>query len=110
MKDYMPYIVSVLCAVISGITSYLVTRKQTKEDMKKLEKQYELDLDKEKERFAMEKEKMEIEHQHQIELLQKENENKLGENLINSVVNEAVRTPEFRKQIAQSIGKSKTKK
>ena len=43
-------------------------------------------------------------------LLQKENENKLGENLFTTVVNEAVRTHEFRKQVAQSIGKSKTRK
>lgn len=60
MSEYLPYIVSVVCALVSGITSYLVARKQTKADIQKLEKQYELDLDKDREKFAMEKEKMEL--------------------------------------------------
>ena len=48
MEDYLPYIVSVVCALISGFTSYAVARRQSKEDVKKLEKTYELDLENEK--------------------------------------------------------------
>ena len=55
MKEYLPYIVSVLCAIISGFTSYVVTRRQTKTDIQKLEKQYQLDLENEREKFKMEK-------------------------------------------------------
>ena len=77
METYLPYIVSVICAAIAGFTSYAVARKQTKADIQKIEKQYELDIEKEREKFAMEKEKMEIEHRHQLELLQKESENTL---------------------------------
>ena len=34
MQDYLPYIVSVLCALISGISSYAIARKQAKNDIK----------------------------------------------------------------------------
>ena len=47
METYLPYIVSVICAAIAGFTSYAVARKQTKADIQKLEKQYELDIEKE---------------------------------------------------------------
>ena len=50
MENYLPYIVSVVCALISGFASYAVARKQSREDIKKLEKTYELDLEKEKEK------------------------------------------------------------
>ena len=73
MNAYLPYIVSVLCALIAGVTSYVIARKQSKADIQKLEKQYELDLEKEREKFAMEKEKMELEHKYQLELKEKEN-------------------------------------
>ena len=51
MENYLPYIVSVVCALISGFTSYAVARRQSKEDIRKLEKTYELDLENEKETF-----------------------------------------------------------
>lgn len=57
MNTYLPYIVSVVCAVISGISSYAVARKKAKADIARLEKQFELDIEKEREKFAMEKEK-----------------------------------------------------
>ena len=53
MENYLPYIVSVVCALISGFASYAVARKQSREDIKKLEKTYELDLEKEKEKHKM---------------------------------------------------------
>ena len=38
MGNYLLYIVSVVCALISGFTSYAVARRQSKEDIRKLEK------------------------------------------------------------------------
>lgn len=58
MEDYLPYIVSVVCALISGFTSYAVARRQSKEDVKKLEKTYELDLENEKEKHKLEIDKL----------------------------------------------------
>lgn len=109
MNTLLPYIVSVLCAVISGLTSYAVARKQAKADMQKLEKQHELDIEKEREKFEMEKEKMEIEHCHQLELLQKESENTIGASITNTLITEAMKMPVVRQQFSQGI-KSGSKK
>lgn len=103
MNTYLPYIVSVLCAAISGFASYAVARKQTKADIQKLEKQHELDIEKEREKFAMEKEKMEIEHRHQLELLQKEFENSVGASLTDRLISETMKMPEVRQQISRGI-------
>lgn len=103
MITYLPYIVSVVCAVISGFTSYAVARKQAKADMQKLEKQYQLDIEKEREKFEMEKERMEIEHRHQLELLQKESENALGASVTSTLISEAMKMPEVRQQLSQGI-------
>lgn len=64
MEKYLPYIASIACAIISGISSYIATRRQAESDLHKLMKQHELDIEKEREKFSMEKEKMEIEHKH----------------------------------------------
>ena len=103
MSTYFPYIVSVICAVISGFASYAVSRKQANADMQKLEKQYKLDIEKEHEKFAMEKEKMEIEHRHQLELLQKEFENNLGTAVTNTLISEAMKMPEIKQQLSQGM-------
>ena len=90
---YLPYIVSIVCSVIAGLSSYLVARKQTKADIKRLEKQYELDLEKEKEKFAMEKERMEIEHRHQLELKQKEMEAQIGSDILSTMTKAYIQSP-----------------
>ena len=102
MEKYLPYIVTVICTVISGIASYIAARKQSKLDLQKLMTQHELDIEKEREKFAMEKEKMEIEHRHQLELKQKEMENQLGTDLISTMTKEYMRSPEGRAQMRGS--------
>ena len=109
MEKYLPYIVTLVSAVISGFASFFAARRQSKADLKKLEKQHELDIEKEREKFTMEKEKMEIEHRHQIELMQKEAENTLGASLTSTFISEAMKMPEVRQQLAQGM-KSGTKK
>lgn len=89
----MPYIVTVLCSLISGFASYLTSRRQSKSDIQELVKKHELDIEKEREKFAMEKEKMEINHRQQLELKQKEIENQLGTDLIATMAKEYVRSP-----------------
>lgn len=93
MDNYMPYIVTVLCSLISGFASYLTSRRQSKSDIQELVKKHELDIEKEREKFAMEKEKMEINHRQQLELKQKEMENQLGTDLIATMAKEYVRSP-----------------
>lgn len=106
MKEYMPYIVSVVCSLISGFVSYSIARKQTKSDLEKLEKQHELDIEKEREKFAMEKERMELEHKHQLELKEKEMENQVGADLFSAVAKEYMRSPAGQAQM-RNAGKKK---
>ena len=110
MLDYLPYMVSVLCALISGFASYAISRKQSKEDLKKIEKQYELDLEKEREQFQMQKEKLEIEHKYQMELKQKEIDGALNNNLTNTLISEVMKIPEVRQQINKGMRESQEKK
>ena len=37
LQTFLPYIVSILCALISGVASYCVARKQAKSDIKKVD-------------------------------------------------------------------------
>lgn len=97
MENYLPYIVSVVCALISGFASYAVARKQSREDIKKLEKTYELDLEKEKEKHKMEIDKLQLEHKNQLELQQKQFENQLGSDMMNTLISEAMKMPEVKR-------------
>ena len=106
MEIYLPYIASVICAIISGIASYMAARSQSKTDLQQLTKQHELDIEKEREKFAMEKEKLEIEHKHQLELKQKEMENQLGTDFIATMTKEYMRSPEGRAQL-RNAGRKK---
>ena len=106
MEQYLPYIVTVLCSVISGMASYSASRRQAKADMEKLQKQHELDIEKEREIFAMQKERMELEHRHQLELKQKEMENQLGTDLIATMAKEYMRSPAGQAQM-RSAGSKK---
>lgn len=109
MEQYLPYIVTVLCSLISGLTSYSAARRQGKADLKKIQKQHELDIEKEREMFAMQKERMELEHRHQLELKQKEMENQLGASFTNTLLTEAMKMPEVRQQFAQGVRKGSKK-
>lgn len=106
MEEYLPYIVTVLCSLISGIASYSASRRQSKADLEKLQKQHELDIEKEREMFAMQKERMELEHRHQLELKQKEMENQLGTDLISTMAKEYMRSPAGQAQM-RSAGSKK---
>lgn len=106
MDKYLPYIATVFCAIISGFSSYIAARKQSKADLQKLMKQHELDIEKEREKFAMEKEKMEIEHKHQLELKQKEMENQLGTDLIATMAKEYMRSPAGQAQMRSASNKN----
>ncbi|MDD2533898.1 MAG: hypothetical protein PHC86_04300 [Eubacteriales bacterium] len=102
MIEYLPYIISVLCATIAGFASYIVARKQAKADLQKLVKQHELDIEKEREKFAMEKEKLEIEHAHQLELIQAQSNHQLGTDIISTLTKEYLRTPTGQAQMRNS--------
>lgn len=98
ISTYLPYIVSVVCALISGIASYLGANKKAKSEIKKIEKQHVLDIEKERQKFELEKEKLEIQFKHQLELKDKEIESQVSANLMDTVIKEAMNSPEIKKQ------------
>lgn len=114
METYMPYIVSIVCAVISGFASYAVATRNArnnmealkaanKHDLDKLMEQHKIDIDSLERKHQMEIEKINLEHAHQMELNQKEFENQLGSNMMNTVISEAMKMPEMRQQLSNSI-------
>lgn len=107
MDNYLPYIATVGCALISGFASYFAARRQSKADLQKLERQYALDIEKEREKFAMEKEKMELEHKHQLEMKQKEMENQLGTDVVSTLTREYLRSPAGQAQMRNAGGKKR---
>ena len=110
LKDYIPYIVSIVCALISGIVSYCIARRQLKADINKVEKQFQLDLEKEREKFKLEKERMELEHKYQMELKQKELEGTLNDKFMTSLVSEAIKNPDVQRQLHTGISAGMRKK
>ena len=103
MEKYMPYIVTVVCALISGIASYAAARRQAKLDIEKIEKQHEVDLDALERTHKMEIERMELEHKHQLELKSKEFEASMGSVLMSEVM----KMPEVRQAFSQGMRKGK---
>ncbi len=120
MENYLPYIVSVLVAIITGVISYCSARAKSKAEIQSLQKsneheisklmqQHKLDLDALERKHEMEIEKINLEHQHQLELLLKEAENKMGADLIQSMLGEAMKTPEARQAMGQAFKAPKKK-
>ena len=114
MKEYLPYIVSILVAIISGAASYFAAAKKCKSDMNALKEsnsheidrlmqQHKLDIDSLERKHQMEIEKMELEHRHQLELKQKELENALGGSVINTMVDAMMKTPEAKQAMGQAF-------
>lgn len=103
MLEYLPYIVSIISAVIAGVSSYIATRRQAKNDIKLIVKQHEVDLTELERMHQMEIEKINLEHAHQLELREKDFEAKLS----SSLLKEAMKMPEVRQQISQGMKKGK---
>ena len=78
LSEYMPYFTSIICALISGIVTYIVSRKQTKNEINKLIKQHELNLESQRKQYEHEIAILNLEHEHQLKLKDKELENKLS--------------------------------
>lgn len=52
---------------------------------------------------------MELEHKYELERQQKEFENQLGGNFVNTMIAETMKMPEVRRQITQDMSASKKK-
>ncbi len=103
MQVYLPYMFSVLSALIAGVSSYCITHRQTKNEINKIVKQHEVDLEALERKHQMEIEKINLEHSHQLELKEKVFEAQLS----SSLLSEAINLPEVRQQISQGMKKGK---
>lgn len=110
MQNYLPYVVSIVCAMISGVVTYAVSRRQTKNEIEKIIKQHEFEMESLREKNQMELEKMKIEHKHEIELQEKEFEQKIGADFMNNMMSEVMKYPEIKGQILSGIKKNSKNK
>ena len=110
MEKYLPYIVTVLCSLISGFASYFAARRQAKSELQKLQKQHDLDLEAERERFKMEKEKMELEHKQQMERKTMEMSAQLGGDLISTVMQSFLNSSAGQSFMQDAINKKRSQK
>lgn len=79
MKDYLPYIVSIICSVISGLTSIIICFVQINRSKKETE-----------EKLAAEKEKIQLDYEYKIKLLREEYALKAGTQMVTDVLNKTV--------------------
>lgn len=81
LKEFMPYIVSAITAIISGISSYCLSKRNFKNEVetikinneheiKKLMEQHKVDIDNLKEKHKLEMEIKEKDFQHEKEMQQ----------------------------------------
>lgn len=99
MKEYLPYIVSIVSALIAAIVSIAVSKNQTKTEIKKIQEQTKATLEIEREKLQLEKEKMELEHKLELEKLNAQNGNEIATELIKTVI----QTPEAKAQLSQGM-------
>ena len=107
LMTFMPYITSIVCAVVSGIVTSSVCKKQTRSEIEKLVRQHELNLESQKIQYEHEIDKLNIEHKHQLELKAKEFENKINSDMLNTIIGEAMKNQEIQKMISQGVNKGK---
>lgn len=114
IKEYLPYIVSVVVALISGIGSYIAAAKKCHSDMnalkesnaheiKRLMEQHKLDIDSLEREHKMEMEKLELEHKHQLEMKDKEMETSMGSSIINTMMDAAMKTPGAQQAMSEAF-------
>ena len=103
MKDYLPYLASIVTAVISAIVSISVCKKQTKTEIEKIQEQAKANIELEREKLQLEKEKMELEHKLELEKIHAQNDDAFASGLTNQLLEMAMQSPEFKKQFNQGI-------
>ena len=107
MKEYLPYIVSIICAVLSLSGSVLICKKNNKTELEKLKMEQE---------FELKKTQKELEDK--IELLNHEYALKAGTNIVetftsqatNAIFNSTAVTNEINKKTTRAFAKQKGKK
>lgn len=118
MTEYMPYIVSIIIAIITGLLSYLTAvrkagseavshmktlQESNKHDIEKLMQQHRLDLESLERKHQMEMEKLEAEHKHQTGLKDKEVAANLGSSLLGPLLSSAMNMPGVQEKLQKAL-------
>ena len=103
MKEYMPYLVSILTALISAVVSISVCKKQTKTEIEKIKEQAKANIEIEREKLQLEKEKMELEHKLDIEKIHTQNDDVFASSLTNQLFEMFMQMPEVKEKFAQGV-------
>lgn len=112
-----PYIVSIIAAIISGISSYLVAHNKSASEIQRLKesneleiaklmKQHEVDLDNLKETHKLEMEKLEAEHRYSLELANSNAQNEMTKQLMGSLVGNLTAAPQMQDLFASALADS----
>lgn len=90
LKEFMPYIVAIITSTISGICSYLKSKRDFKNQVKtieinnkheidKLMEQHKVDIENLKEKHKLEMEAKDKEYEHEKEILELKSQNTINE-------------------------------
>jgi serine protease inhibitor ecotin len=110
MKEYLPYLVSILTAVLSAIVSITVCKKQTKTEIDKIKEQSKANIELEREKLQLEKEKIELEHKLELEKIHTQNDDAFASGITDKLLDMAFQNPDVQKQFADGIKKGLKKK
>lgn len=103
MKEYMPYLVSILTALISAVVSISVCKKQTKTEIEKIKEQAKANIEIEREKLQLEKEKMELEHKLEIEKIHAQNDDAFASGLTDKLFDMVLQNSDVQEQLAIGI-------
>ena len=118
---FQTLLISCIPAVITGVVSYLVARKnastqiklletQNKHDIDRLMEQHKVDIDSLNQQHQLELEKLELEHKQKLEIVELESKNAMSQNLLNNVLGEAMKMPEVKAEFAKGIRNTSNKR
>lgn len=90
-----PYIVSIIAAIISGISSYLVAHNKSASEIQTLKEANELEM-----------EKLEAEHRYSLELANSNAQNEMTKQLMGSMVGNMMAAPQMQDFLMKAISDS----
>lgn len=106
----MPYVVSILTALISGAASIYIASKRASSELRALEQrgmqdierlihQHEVDIDSMEKAHQLELEKMREQHQLELESIEKQVANEAGSQIIVGLVSRLLSNPEMQRKL-----------
>ena len=121
MEFIKTLLIACIPALITGVVSFLVARKnassqikvvkeQNKHDLEKLMKQHEIDIDALNQKHEQEKEILNINHKNQLELISAQSSNEFAQSVIQPFVNEIAKDPTIKSQVMSGVRKTSKKK